>query len=230
MCGKVESGNDTHTFKGEKDPSNHAGGTQTINYSAAVHKTQTAGYTGDTQCLGCNGIIANGKTIEPTPHVAAEKWTTDADSHWKLCSVEGCGVEIEDSRVVHVYYNVCDGDCNICGEVRTAPHDYAEEWTSNSENHWHKCKLCDSTTGVAEHNFVNGTCDVCSYLKYMLGDVNGDLIVDEDDAIYLLRHTLLPDRYTVNQSCDFNKDGKEDEDDAIYLLKYTLIPDRYPIG
>lgn len=84
--------------------------------------------------------------------------------------------------------------------------------------------------GCDKHNFVNGTCDVCSYLKYMLGDVNGDLIVDEDDAIYLLRHTLLPDRYTVNQSCDFNKDGKEDEDDAIYLLKYTLIPDRYPIG
>lgn len=230
VCGKVEAGNDSHTFNGEKDSQNHAGGTKTVNYIAAVHKTQTAGYTGNTQCLGCGKIIANGEAIVPTPHVAAEKWSTDADSHWKICSVEGCGVEIADSRVAHVYDNVCDDSCNVCGETRTAPHDYSEEWTSDSEHHWHKCKLCDSTTGVAEHNFVNGTCDVCSYLKYMFGDVNGDLVVDEDDAICLLRHILLPEIYSVNQPCDFNKDGMEDEDDAIYLLRHSLLPDIYPLG
>ena len=83
---------------------------------------------------------------------------------------------------------------------------------------------------MADHNFVNGTCDICSYLKYMLGDVNGDLVVNEGDAIHLLKNTLRPDRYPVNQPCDFNKDGNETEEDAIYLLKYTLRPNRYPIG
>lgn len=47
---------------------------------------------------------------------------------------------------------------------------------------------------------------------------------------HLLKNTLRPDRYPVNQPCDFNKDGNETEEDAIYLLKYTLRPDRYPIG
>lgn len=231
VCGKVESDNDTHTFKGEKDPSNHVGGTKTVNYSAAVHKTQTAGYTGDTQCLGCENIIANGKTIEPTPHVAAEKWTTDADSHWKLCSVDGCGVEIEDSRVAHVYDSVCDVDCNVCGEVRTAPHDYAEDWTSDYENHWHKCKLCDSITGVAEHNFVDGKCDVCGHLNYIPGDVNGDLTVDYKDALYLVRKIAFGDsKYPINQPADFNKDGRLTSLDAVYLLKAILFGfDEYPL-
>lgn len=62
------------------------------------------------------------------------------------------------------------------------------------------------------------------------GDVNGDDYVDSDDAIYLLRHTLMNDRYPINQDGDMNGDGFVDSDDAIYLLRYTLMPDRYPLA
>lgn len=62
------------------------------------------------------------------------------------------------------------------------------------------------------------------------GDVNGDDFVDSDDAIYLLRHTLMNDRYPINQDGDMNGDGFVDSDDAIYLLRYTLMPDRYPLA
>lgn len=64
---------------------------------------------------------------------------------------------------------------------------------------------------------------------YDIGDVNGDGKLNTDDAIYLLRHTLLPSSYPVNQLCDFNGDGKVNTDDAIYLLRHTLLPSQYPL-
>ena len=66
-------------------------------------------------------------------------------------------------------------------------------------------------------------------VKYKRGDVNGDDKVDSNDAIYLLRHTLMPDKYPINQSGDMNGDGKTDSNDAIYLLRHTLMPDKYPL-
>ena len=33
--------------------------------------------------------------------------------------------------------------------------------------------------------------------KYLTGDMNGDGTVNSDDAIYLLRYTLLPDQYPL---------------------------------
>ncbi len=64
----------------------------------------------------------------------------------------------------------------------------------------------------------------------MRGDVNGDDFLDSDDAIYLLRSTLNPNRYPSNQDGDMNGDGFTDSDDAIYLLRHTLSPSRYPLS
>ena len=46
---------------GEKNPSNHAGGTEVRNQKEAT--TTTEGYTGDTYCLGCGEKIASGTVI-----------------------------------------------------------------------------------------------------------------------------------------------------------------------
>ena len=73
---------------------------------------------------------------------------------------------------------------------------------------------------------IPGLLTVTNLIK---GDVTGDSAVNSNDAIHLLYHTLIPERYTVNQNCDFNKDGFVNSNDAIYLLYYTLIPDRYPL-
>ena len=64
---------------------------------------------------------------------------------------------------------------------------------------------------------------------YIRGDVNGDGYVTNKDAIYLLRHTLMPGRYPINQSGDMNGDSYVTNKDAIYLLRHTLMPGRYPL-
>ncbi len=67
--------------------------------------------------------------------------------------------------------------------------------------------------------------------EYILGDVNADGIVDNNDAIYLLYHTIFGESdYPVNQPCDFNGDGIVDNNDAIYLLYHTIFGDAdYPL-
>ncbi len=62
---------------------------------------------------------------------------------------------------------------------------------------------------------------------FILGDVNGDGMVDSDDAIYLLNYAMADvetrDRdFPMNQSGDKNGDGMVDSDDAIYLLNYAM--------
>lgn len=61
------------------------------------------------------------------------------------------------------------------------------------------------------------------------GDINADSGVDKDDAIYLLRHVLFPDKYAITVNGDINADGSITKDDAIYLLRHVLFPDKYPL-
>lgn len=72
-------------------------------------------------------------------------------------------------------------------------------------------------------NVVDGS------VKVFSGDVNGDGVLNTVDVIYLIKHTLLPDRYPIECDADFNGDGVITSDDAIYLLSHIMFPDRYPL-
>ena len=85
-----------------------------------------------------------------------------------------------------------------------------------------KEKSSESGEVPVEIAVIYGTVEITDVAR---GDVNGDDSVDSDDAIYLLRYTLMSDRYPMNQDGDMNGDGVVDSDDAIYLLRYTLMPD-----
>lgn len=65
--------------------------------------------------------------------------------------------------------------------------------------------------------------------KDLVGDLDGKNDVDEDDAIYLLQHVLIPELFPLEQNVDFDKSGSVDEDDAIFLLQHILMPELFPL-
>ncbi|MBQ4590938.1 MAG: hypothetical protein IJB20_02800 [Clostridia bacterium] len=51
-------------------------------------------------------------------------------------------------------------------------------------------------------------------------DTNGDGITNEADVLYLLRHTILPERYPLSvDDADYDGSGTVDAKDAVYLQK-----------
>ncbi len=82
-----------------------------------------------------------------------------------------------------------------------------------------------------EYNGIEGYASM-TYMRrlYIRGDVNGDRAVNASDAAYLLRHTMRPLRYPLEQSGDMNGDGNTDTDDAVHLLRHTMRPDKYPLA
>ncbi len=64
------------------------------------------------------------------------------------------------------------------------------------------------------------------------GDIDGNGIVDNNDAVYLLYASIFgTEEYPVSQDCDYNNNGIIDEQDATYLLYHTLFgAEEYPLN
>ena len=63
--------------------------------------------------------------------------------------------------------------CDRCGETEGTAlgHNWATEWSSNADNHWHACTRCDAKDGEAAHNpgapateTTPQTCTDCGYV------------------------------------------------------------------
>lgn len=79
-----------------------------------------------------------------------------------------------------------------------------------------------------ECNFknVSGEITVCTVIP---GDVDGNELVDKNDAIRLMMHIMFPSTYPLNQNADFTGDSVVDKADAIYLMMHIMFPSAYPI-
>lgn len=66
-------------------------------------------------------------------------------------------------------------------------------------------------------------------VECMPGDLDGNMVVDENDVIYLLQYLLMPEDFTVGQTVDYDKNGVVNEDDVIYLLQHLLMPEEFPL-
>ena len=83
---------------------------------------------------------------------------------------------------------------------------------------------------VQYHNYENDICSICHYEKQaILGDVDGNQDVTQEDAVYLLLHTMFgEDYYPLNGAPgDMDGNGTVDQDDAVYLLLYTMFGGEY---
>ena len=148
--------------------------------STCTEKGNTAYYT----CDGCDKWFEDAtgaseitdKTsvvLTATGHTPSD-WKSDADNHWKECTVAGCGVIIDGSKVAHTASDwiidtpataTTDGakhkECTVCGyvmETGTIPatgsgehtHSYGSDWKSDADNHWHECS-CGDKKDTAAH-------------------------------------------------------------------------------
>lgn len=170
---------------GELNANNHKN-TTTIN---AKDPTCTeTGYTGDTYCNDCKKTVANGTAIDPTGHTPSE-WKSDENDHWKICTVEGCGTEIADSRAVHT-----ESEWIVDKAATTA-----EDGSKHTE-----CTVCgkvlntESIPKLKEYAFDD------SDKSWTQGSNNGltlgmDADVDGITKVEIDGNTVAPENYTVNK-------------------------------
>ena len=106
-------------------------------------------------------------------HTEGNEWKSDAENHWHLCSVAGCGVIIDNSKAAHTPDRDAATEtdsikCSVCGYVITPAlghtHAHATEWKSDKDNHWNEC-ACGDKANTATHSDANkdGKCDICEY-------------------------------------------------------------------
>ena len=135
--------------------------------------------------------LADEEDSQPThKHVWDTNWTKDENSHWHVCTVEGCPEKDQESA--HQFTTTSetpatcykDGSktetCSVCGYVRTTTysatgaHSFSDAWTSDETSHWHTCTTpgCPEISGKAPHH-ANGngiitepTCTQAGFVTY----------------------------------------------------------------
>lgn len=77
---------------------------------------------------------------------------------------------------------------------------------------------------------------ICSFditVTCVPGDIDGDKVVTQDDAVYLLLHTMFGETFypLINAPADIDGSGVVDQDDAVYLLLHTMFGESfYPLN
>lgn len=98
----------------------------------------------DQLCLTCGYLLT--PKLNHT-HKYSEEWASDETGHWYAC--EGC--EDQKDFEFHVYDNLCDPDCNICGYQPPTAHSFDEAPHSDETGHWSVCILCNEETEKEPH-------------------------------------------------------------------------------
>ena len=122
------------------------------------------------------------------------------------------------------------GDTFVNNETASLGHDYSvvarKEATGRIDGYdGHTCSRCGALR-------IDVVLPATGIATDVIGDLDWDNVVSDDDATWLLLYTFFPDEYPIDDpaACDFDGDGFVSDDDAIWLLLYTFFPDEYPIA
>ncbi len=128
------------------------------------------------------GCGATEGSIDRDNHTGETEWiftATQHTQHYKCCGLVTVATEAhawDNSVCTKCDYHCTDHDggaasctekavCEICGSEygEYGRHDYKTDWSSDSTEHWHDCKCCDSRSDTGSHSDVNKdhVCDVC---------------------------------------------------------------------
>ena len=147
-------------------------------------------------CKVCNHKATETIVTDSNAHRYETSWTSDENCHWHKCTEAGCTstttktahnwgewvITLEPTyEMTGSRYHICK-DCNYKStETIATAHRYETSWTSDENNHWHKCteEGCTSTTTKTAHDWnewvvtleptcqTTGsryrTCKVCNY-------------------------------------------------------------------
>ena len=98
----------------------------------------------DQLCLTCGYVMT--PRLNHT-HKFLDQRSSDETGHWYAC--EGC--EERKDFQIHDFDSLCDPDCNVCGYLTSAAHDFGQDWQSDAEGHWQICGICGETGQTQPH-------------------------------------------------------------------------------
>lgn len=146
-----------------------------------------------------NSAYLCGMFVPLHEHTSGTEWKSDSNNHWHICTVDGCGVIIEDSKAAHTASEwiidtaataTTDGtkhkECTVCGYVmETATilatgiehtHNYSSDWKADADEHWHECSCGDKANKAAHADENNdGKCDICDYAMGNADNPGGEI-------------------------------------------------------
>ena len=175
----------------------------------------------------------NGKVTVTHDHTWADEWSKDETNHWKVCTA----CDAKDGVAAHTFTTreenrVEPADCttpgsydlvtycSVCGYVKStenntieAPgHSWAAAWTTDANQHWHVCTVCNAIDTKADHTASeavkeNGTDATCttdgSYDLVTYCSVCSREMDKEHKTINKLGHDLIEeakDEYKVSDA------------------------------
>lgn len=148
------------------------------------------------------------KTIEDGAFVLCDNAVLNVSENsaaHKYAVKNGMKFKLIEDMCEHKYSGDCDATCNICGRSRVTS---------------------------ADHTFgTDNICTVCGFKK-TIGDVNGDGVVNSNDAIEVLKHDAKIITLSGSLFDIANVDGDEtvNSNDAVLILKYDAkLIDEFPV-
>lgn len=129
----------------------------------------TGKHTYDNSCDTACNVCKEERTIE---HTFGKGWKYSGKGHWHYCTICGAADEVKAHYPGPAATEEKDQICLTCGMVmmkkKPHTHQWDSKWSSDAENHWYTCSVCQEKDRAVPHVYDNGCdtqCNDCSYTR-----------------------------------------------------------------